>query len=101
MTQPLPLAVCIPLGRAAYCLDCDVVFRLPHESEGGGACPACGGVGWAMVAKWLERRPDTVPEGVPLPRGGMRARGGGPHRKYGRKWAAGRWRFVPMDVYYL
>jgi hypothetical protein len=44
----------LPLTHAACCLDCEVVFRLPHDTRGGNACPTCGSpTAWVMLHAWL------------------------------------------------
>lgn len=49
----------IPLGRAAYCPDCDAVFALFADVEDvrtPSRC-ACGSRHWVALTRWLDRTP--------------------------------------------
>lgn len=45
-----PEAIAIPLGRAALCLDCLVLYPIERQ-----ACPTCGSEGGVLVSRFLDR----------------------------------------------
>ena len=48
VSNPLPSAVHIPLGRVALCLDCDACFDLGYQR-----CPACGSGTWSSMSRFI------------------------------------------------
>ncbi|WP_028320396.1 hypothetical protein [Desulfatiglans anilini] len=51
---------CIPIGMAAYCPDCQVIYDAGRYFN----CPCCEGRERAFVAKWIDRENDQASERI-------------------------------------